>query len=111
MTWLHFTDPAQISEIEEQSKTHPVVVFKHSTRCSISAMAKVRLEKAVIPKDITFYYLDIFKNRPLSNLLSERYHVHHESPQILLIKNAECVYDESHNGIIMNDIAEQALNA
>jgi len=35
--------------------------------------------------------------------------VSHESPQVLLIKNGNCVYDESHGGIQMEEIEEQAL--
>ncbi len=35
--------------------------------------------------------------------------VEHESPQILLIKNGECVYDESHNAISMDEIVEAVV--
>jgi bacillithiol system protein YtxJ len=33
--------------------------------------------------------------------------VHHESPQIIVIKNGEVVYDESHMAIQMQEIASQ----
>ena len=54
-----------------------------------------------------FYYLDLLKYRPISNKIAEDFNVHHQSPQILVIKNGECTYEESHNGIDMHDIAEQ----
>jgi bacillithiol system protein YtxJ len=46
--------------------------------------------------------------RSISSEIAEKFQVHHESPQVLLIKNGECVYDESHYGIMMDEIVEQA---
>ena len=111
MNWIDITQEQQLDTIKEQSKAQPVVIFKHSTRCSISAMAKSRLERENAPEGVAFYYLDLIKYRPISGKIAEDFHVHHESPQILIVKNGECVYDESHNGIDMHDIAEQALKA
>jgi bacillithiol system protein YtxJ len=108
MTWNELTEESQLEEIKKQSKEQPVVIFKHSTRCSISSMAKSRLERSVAPESVAFFYLDLIRHRNISNRISEVFHVHHESPQILLIRNGECVYDESHNGISMEDIADQA---
>jgi bacillithiol system protein YtxJ len=109
MNWIALTDESQLEQIKEQSKQHPVVIFKHSTRCSISAMAKNRLDKAASPESVLFYYLDLIQYRPISNKVADDFHVHHQSPQVLIIKNGECTYEESHNGIDMQDIAEQAL--
>ena len=108
MNWINLTEEQQIDTIKEQSKAQPVVIFKHSTRCSISSMAKSRLERETAPDGIAFYYLDLIKYRPVSGKVAEEFQVHHESPQILIVKNGECVYDESHNGIYMEDLREQA---
>ena len=107
MNWILLSEEAQLDQIKEQSKQQPVVIFKHSTRCSISAMAKLRLERQAAPQDILFYCLDLLRNRPLSNRIASDFLVHHESPQVLLIKNGECTYEESHNGINMHEIIEQ----
>jgi len=96
-----------LDEIKEQSKQQPVVIFKHSTRCSISSMAKNRLERETPTGNVLFYYLDLIRYRPVSNKIVEDFQVHHESPQVLLIKSGECIYEESHNGISMEDIMEQ----
>jgi bacillithiol system protein YtxJ len=45
----------------------------------------------------------------LSNKLSEEFKVNHESPQVLVIKNGTCVYDESHSAIRMEDIEAEAM--
>lgn len=107
MNWTDLTDEPQLEAIRQQSFEQPVVIFKHSTRCSISSMAKSRLERSSVPEGIAFYYLDLIRYRPVSNKIAEDFQVHHESPQVLLIRNGECIYDESHNGIDMEEIAEQ----
>ncbi len=111
MQWTHLTDEEQISQIIAQSQQKPQVIFKHSTRCSISSVALSRLQKAAQPADVDFYYLDLIAYRHLSNRVAEVFQVHHESPQVLVIRNGECIYDESHMGISMTDIVEQAKAA
>ena len=108
MNWIPLTTDTQIEEIKVKSKDKPQLIFKHSTRCGISSMAKSRLEKPGAPLTIDFYYLDLINHRSLSSKLAESFRVMHESPQILLIKNGECVYEESHTGIRMDDIIEHA---
>jgi bacillithiol system protein YtxJ len=104
MNWTELTTAEQLATINEQSTKQPVLIFKHSTRCSISNMAKNRLDKIEHLNGGVFYYLDLLNYRPLSNKIAEDYHVHHESPQVLLIVNGECVYEETHNGITAQDI-------
>jgi bacillithiol system protein YtxJ len=105
MNWIAITEEKQLEQIREDSKQQPVVILKHSTRCSISSMAKNRLDRETPPNSIPFYYLDLIRYRAISNKIAEEFNVHHESPQVLIIKNGECTYDESHNGITMADIA------
>ncbi len=102
------TDEGQIAELIDISKQEPVAIFKHSTRCSISSMAKNRLDREPEALNMKFYLLDLLKYRNISNKVAEQFSVHHESPQILLIKNGECTYEESHNGIDMFDILQEA---
>ncbi|MCC7028653.1 MAG: bacillithiol system redox-active protein YtxJ [Chitinophagaceae bacterium] len=106
MNWTPLTDSAQLNAIYTLSYTKPVIIFKHSTRCSVSSMILNRLERAETPTSADFYFLDLISYRAISNALAEKFSVHHESPQILLIKNGECVYEESHNAISMDEIAQ-----
>ncbi len=107
MNWIELKSHNQIKEIIDKSKERPQVIFKHSTRCGISAMAKGRLERSVAPGNADFYFLDLITYRTVSNEISSEFDVSHESPQILVIKNGECIYDESHGAITMNEIEEQ----
>jgi hypothetical protein len=104
MNWIPLESKPQLDEILRNSKENTQMIFKHSTRCSISLMAKDRLDRSVFPENITCYYLDLLAHRELSNLIADTFSVHHESPQILLIKNGICIYHESHGGIRPDEI-------
>ena len=107
MNWINLKSVHQLDEIKELSKTKAQVIFKHSTRCPVSDMAKSRLERNEQPEATDFYFLDLLKFRSLSDKIAEDFAVSHESPQVLLIRNMECVYEESHSGIDMVEITEQ----
>jgi bacillithiol system protein YtxJ len=106
MHWIHLTDDEQLKQIITKSQNKPQVIFKHSTRCSISAVALQRLQKVSQPSDVDFYFLDLLSNRQLSNRVADVFKVNHESPQVLVIRDGECVFDESHLGISMNEILD-----
>jgi len=107
MNWIQLSNEAQINDINTESASVPVFIFKHSTRCSISSMALNRMEKVDHTDDAKFYYLDLLKHRNISDKIAQVYQVHHESPQVLLIVNGECVYEETHNGINAAEIKDQ----
>jgi len=110
MIWKNLEQLTALEEIDKASFTHPILIFKHSTRCSISDVAKARLDREDNLNGVDFYYLDLIKHRDISNALAEKYNVHHESPQILLILKGECIYDESHIAITMAEIKEQVTS-
>ena len=108
MEWLQLKEEAQLNEIIEKSKLEPVVIFKHSTRCSVSSMVKNRLDTAWNNAEAGYpYYLDLIEYRPVSQKIAELFHVEHESPQVLVINNGVCVYHASHTAINYRDIKEQ----
>jgi len=102
--------PEEIDLIKEKSLVKPQVIFKHSTRCSISSMALSRIDKKEIASlDADFYLLNVIRNRQISHLIEKDFRVIHESPQLLIIKNGRCVYNESHSGIRFSEV-ESVLN-
>jgi len=111
--WLPLTQPDQLTDLARASHEQPVLIFKHSTTCSISAAAKSKIERQWADSglaDVPLYYLDLLRFRPLSAQIAEQFGVRHESPQLLLIHNGECRYDASHMGIRLNDV-KAALGA
>ncbi len=114
MLWHKLTDISQLNDIQHLSKEQSsngltVLLFKHSTRCSISSMALSRLEsKWKDDEKIPTYYLDLLNHRDISNEIESLYSVEHASPQVLLIKNGECIYHASHTAINAAEILEAA---
>lgn len=106
--WNHLSSSAQLEEIRLKSQVQPCIIFKHSTRCSISSIAEQRLNNTESPSTKAHYYfLDLLSYRPLSNAIAELFEVEHESPQVLLISKGNCVFDESHLGIDAAELQEQ----
>ena len=100
MAWNALTDLEQLNEIVSLSNEKPVIIFKHSTRCSISRMALKQFENEFDFSDkVTPYFLDLIAHRDISNDIASRFGVMHQSPQLLLIKGGKSVYDVSHSDI------------
>jgi len=81
-SWLPLTQPEQLTDIVRESHEHPVLIFKHSTTCSISAAAKGKLERqwadAALPEGTPLYYLDLLRFRPISAQIAQEFGVQHE---------------------------------
>lgn len=105
MGWNLLEDENQLQVLIEKSYSKPQAIFKHSTRCIISTLAKSRVEK-FSENFIDVYYLDLIAYRNLSNSIADKFSIHHQSPQILIIKNGECIFDESHGGINIDDFLQ-----
>lgn len=102
----------QLSEIDIQSNSKIQIIYKHSTQCSVSYFANKNLLKEM--KDINsntsdIYYLDLITYRNISNAISTRYGIRHESPQLLIIKDGKCIYDASHSDVLLK-IALHEIN-
>ena len=109
--WLPLTQSEQLTDLAQASYEQPVIIFKHSTTCSISAAAKSKIERqwADSGLDLPIYYLDLLRFRPISALIAEQFSIRHESPQLLVIKDGACAYDASHMGIRLSDV-KSAVN-
>ena len=108
INWVELTSLAQLDEVIALSQEKPVMLFKHSTRCSISAMALNRVEGdwSFNEEEITPYYLDLIAHRDISAAIADRFNVFHASPQLIVVKNGKSVLDASHNSINTRIIGE-----
>ena len=109
MNWIKLEQPDQLDQIKKQANNKKVLIFKHSTRCSISRTALDRLErnwKEEEMENVQPFFLDLISYRQLSDQIALKFDVEHESPQILVIKNGESIYDSSHLAIDYNAIKD-----
>lgn len=104
--WHKLTALSQLDQIDQESGDMDVVVFKHSTRCGISAMTEDALMKGIDwdQSEFKFYYLDLLNHRDISNQIAERYGVVHQSPQLILIREGRAVDSVTHHAVRPNVI-------
>jgi bacillithiol system protein YtxJ len=105
--WNKLENTEQLETIKQESVHLPVLIFKHSTRCSISDAALSRIERQWHEsyfERMKLFYLDLIAFRPVSNAVAQLFGIEHQSPQVLLIKDGKCVYHASHFDIQMEDI-------
>ncbi len=109
INWTELKNEAQVEGIREESKNQPVLIFKHSTRCSISATALDRLErnwKSENTGPVKTYFLDLLSYRNVSNRVAEYFDVEHESPQVLILKDGKPTHVRSHLSIGFDEISK-----
>lgn len=100
INWIPLTNLGQLNEIMILSEVNPVLIFKHSTRCSVSRMALKQFENEFDLADtVDAYFLDLLEYRNISNEIANRFQVQHQSPQLILIKDGKAIYDVSHSAI------------
>jgi len=107
LNWINIESESDFIKLVEESflDNIGVAIFKHSTRCSISSVAKSRLSSSWnFDDELPIYCLDLITYRKLSNLIAEELNVRHESPQLLVLKNGKCIYNASHLSISVKDL-------
>ena len=107
MNWITINNEEDINNISKSDDY--AIIYKHSPRCMTSLMTYRQLKSevsAVQNIDIPIYMVDVIKNRSESQFIANTFLVHHESPQILVMKNGVCIYNTSHERISL----EAALN-
>ncbi|MGJ8593115.1 MAG: bacillithiol system redox-active protein YtxJ [Aquaticitalea sp.] len=99
----------QLDAIIAKSTDKPQLLFKHSTRCGISRMVINQFKKYynLTNDQADLYYLDLLNHRNISAEIANRFHVVHESPQLIVIKNGAVVKHASHgeiNNLVLTDL-------
>ena len=113
MNWIALKSPDQLEALRAESKNQPVIIFKHSTRCSISQTALSRLERNWKEDEMTTvkpYYLDLLSYRELSNRIVDLFEVEHQSPQVIVVKDGDVVFHKSHFEIDFQSIKNASLS-
>lgn len=104
MHWIHLTDESQLQDIFTKSQEKSQVIFKFSSRCYLSQVIYNRLQSKCCPGSADFYFLDLLAYRNVSRVITDKFQVEHESPQVLVIRDGQCIYAESHSEIDPEEI-------
>lgn len=110
--WKNLSSLPEWKAAIKSSSEKPVLVLKHSTRCSISVMALDRINRNWKPEDeqvFTPLLLDLLSHREISNAIAEDTGVEHQSPQAILLKDGVVVLSETHQAIRIEDFRDKAM--
>jgi bacillithiol system protein YtxJ len=113
MNWNTLQNTDQLNDLITESNEKDVLIFKHSSRCSISKTTLDRLERSWRESEIPNvkpYLLDLLTFRELSNVIANRFGVEHQSPQVLIISKGQAKYDRSHFDIDYHQIKTASKN-
>ncbi len=107
--WKNIESIQTLDELISLTQDNAVLIFKHSTRCSISMMALTRFESEwdLNISNCDLYFLDLIAYRDISNKIAEITGVIHQSPQVIVLRKGEVLYEESHNSISARDIKKE----
>ena len=110
MNWIELLSLNKLKEMIESSYKTPVIIYKHSSSCGTSFLVKDRIERGweENPIDLNIYFLDVIRNREISNEVEYRLSIRHESPQLLLISNGKAIYNASHMAISYQELLNSA---
>ncbi len=106
-SFLKITDTKSLEEMADRSRERPIVIFKHSLTCPISAGAyqqMVEFEGEVV-------LVEVQRARALSMEIETRLGVMHESPQVIVLRNGQVAWNASHFGITAAAVAEAVREA
>ena len=96
-----------LEQLLQTSQTDPVLVFKHSTQCSISTEVYEEFQRfAQMAGDVTCGIVLVIEDRAISSEIASRLGVRHESPQAILVEHGRPVWSASHWSITVDALRE-----
>ena len=101
------TDTKAFDEVAARSTERPMVIFKHSLTCPISAAAYEQM--AAFAGDVVL--VEVQRARELSTEIENRLGLAHESPQVIVLRNGQVVWNASHFKITAAAVSEAVREA
>ncbi|PYS13467.1 MAG: bacillithiol system redox-active protein YtxJ [Acidobacteria bacterium] len=96
-----------LEQLVEISKSNPVLIFKHSTQCSISSQAYDEFRQfAESASELACGLILVIENPAISDAIAKRFKVRHESPQVIFIKDGRAAWHASHWSITIESLNE-----
>ncbi len=110
MNWIKADSIDKINEIKALSGSEKVLIFKFSTKCSISYVVRSLLEREWNEGEMQMktYFVDVISNRELSDKIENEFGVTHETPQAIILKDSKPVFTASHGKVIFSELRKYA---
>lgn len=96
--WKPISESEDLKSIMLRSERKPQLIYKHSTRCSVSFLAQQEVNSVSdqIRENADLYLVDVIQQRDLSNEIAAEWRIRHESPQLIVLKDREVLWNGSH---------------
>ena len=104
--FIELTTLEQLEELFEVSNRKPVIVFKHSKSCPISA----NVFEEIAEVDSSVFFITVQDAREISDVVTERTGIEHESPQAIVLKDGKPVFYASHYDITASDLSAELVD-
>ncbi|WP_263786542.1 bacillithiol system redox-active protein YtxJ [Salinibacter grassmerensis] len=102
---------ANWAEAQSASEDQPVLVFKHSSACPVSAKAEKQLQSLAEEGSLHVYKLVVQESRALSDEIEEALDIRHETPQAIVLDDGTPVFDASHFDVTADAVREAVQSA
>lgn len=104
------TSETEWTEALEASSESPVLVFKHSSACPVSAQANEEMSALAADAEVPVYKVVVQNHRAVSDAVEADLEVRHETPQAIVLRNRQPAFHTSHFDVTAETIREQLSN-
>ncbi len=95
-------------ELDEALAAPVAVLYKHSPICAVSSWTLREVKRFVREHpDTAVFHIDVIRHRDVSDWISERFGVRHESPQALVVRDGREAWVTSHSAITADALWHQ----
>ena len=110
LEWYNLGSITDLKAAIQYSNEQPILLFKHSTRCSISTSALERLKRNWNSSEVNVraFYLDLLNHKDVSAEIAGLLRVEHQSPQMILVKDGAAIFSASHMDIDFEAVKKYA---
>lgn len=98
------TDAQALGQLFTRSHAEPMILFKHSTTCPISAAAHEQMKRMTMDVGLVV----VQSARDVSREVESRTGLRHESPQVIVLRNGEAVWSASHWDVTTDAVTQAA---
>ncbi len=98
----------ELDRVLAASDERPLLLFKHSYTCGVSAEALDELMSHLNgkPAGVDYAMVTVQTHRDVSNAVAKKLGVRHETPQALLIRDGRVVWSASHFRVTANAVVD-----
>ncbi|PZM63503.1 bacillithiol system redox-active protein YtxJ [Paenibacillus dendritiformis] len=103
-----------LQEWIDSTKEQTAVLFKHSTRCPISARANEEMGKVAEefePRGIAMGRILVVEHRDAALACTDKLGIQHESPQVIVMKEGQVVWHDSHHAITFDNVSSELTSS